>query len=105
MVLPLSEVGFKIVPKLLDKIFVYPTDTIYGIGCNAEKKNWSKDKKRKQKSFSIIVPSKKYILRNFVTTKKEMNRDILKEIELIIDGGRFPGKPSVLIKEGRVIER
>jgi len=177
MILPLSEVGVRIVPILLDKIFIYPTDTIYGIGCDAEKKELVKKikkiKKRKQKSFSIIVPSKEYILRNFVITKKgidkylpgpytlilkkknpeflkhvsgnrfigvripahpltkilqktgkpivstsvnisgekpakkikEINRDILKEVELVIDGGNLPGKPSVLIKKERAIER
>ena len=48
------------------KIFIYPTDTIYGIGCNAEDKkavNKIKNikKREKNKPLSIIAPSKAWI--------------------------------------------
>ncbi|MBP7859865.1 Sua5/YciO/YrdC/YwlC family protein [Patescibacteria group bacterium] len=50
-------------------IFIYPTDTIYGIGCNAyDKAAVSKIqtlKNRNEKPFSIIAPSKKWIIENF----------------------------------------
>lgn len=50
------------------KIFVYPTDTIYGVGCNAfNKKSILKIreiKKREKKPFSIIVPSIGWIKKN-----------------------------------------
>ena len=56
------------------KIFIYPTDTIYGIGCNATKTNDKQIKKIKQikkrdknKPLSIIAPSKEYIKKNFKT--------------------------------------
>ena len=49
-------------------IFIYPTDTIYGIGCNALIKE-SVDKIRQIKErgnipFSIIAPSKEWIYQN-----------------------------------------
>ena len=55
-------------------IFIYPTDTIYGLGCNAlNKKSIDKIKsikKRKNQPFSIIVPSKQWILKNCLIRKE-----------------------------------
>lgn len=53
----------------LEKIYVYPTDTIYGIGCDATNDKLvlkiRSIKKRDKKPFSIIAPSKDWIKNNF----------------------------------------
>lgn len=52
------------------KIFIYPTDTIYGIGCDATNvksvEKIREIKKRDAKPFSIIAPSFDWIEENFI---------------------------------------
>ena len=56
-----------ILDELKKTVFVYPTDTIYGLGCNATDEK-AVDKLRKIKNtkhpFSIIVPNKDWIYDN-----------------------------------------
>jgi len=56
------------------KIFVYPTDTIYGIGCNAlnneSVRKIGEMKKREKKAFSIISPGKEWIEDNCFVSEK-----------------------------------
>jgi len=49
-------------------LFIYPTDTIYGIGCNATHceaiKKLRQVKKRPDMPFSVIAPNKEWIINN-----------------------------------------
>ena len=60
---------------LQGKIIIYPTDTIYGIGCDATNmESVSKIRMIKQrfsKPLSIIAPNKEWINKNFILEGKE----------------------------------
>ncbi|MBS3107524.1 threonylcarbamoyl-AMP synthase [Candidatus Woesearchaeota archaeon] len=61
-------------------IIIFPTDTIYGIGCNAlidsSVKKIREIKEREEKPFSIIAPSKRWITYNFIIK----NRNYIKKL-------------------------
>jgi L-threonylcarbamoyladenylate synthase len=62
-----------------EKTFIYPTDTIYGIGCDATNNQAVSKirtiKQRDSRPFSIIAPSENWILKNCnVTDKKFLDK-------------------------------
>lgn len=159
------------------KIFIYPTDTIYGLGCDATKINSVEKikeikKRDKDKPLSVIAPSFDWIQKNcivdfdlkkylpgaytlilkkkaqhflnhvsdtefigvripacnfsekvrkagipFITTSvnfsgepfaksvKEIPKNILDKVDVVIDEGELNGKPSTIIKDGKEISR
>ncbi|MFW6014289.1 MAG: L-threonylcarbamoyladenylate synthase [Nanoarchaeota archaeon] len=54
------------------KLFIHPTDTIYGIGCNAMKeeavKKLREAKRQMTRPFSVMVPNKSWIFENCIIT-------------------------------------
>ncbi|MBD3249804.1 threonylcarbamoyl-AMP synthase [Candidatus Woesearchaeota archaeon] len=83
-----SEVFSKI---FSGEMFVHPTDTIYGLGCNAEKekavKNLRDIKQRPDTPFSVIAPSKEWIKKNCIVDK---------EAEKYIE--ELPGPVTLILK-------
>ena len=77
------------------EIFVYPTDTVYGLGCNAEfEKGVIMIKMAKgndeAKRFSVIAPGKEWIWGNTALSKE--NREFIDTI--------LPGPYTVVVKAG-----
>lgn len=73
------------------KIFIYPTDTIYGIGCNASDRNAVNKireiKQRESKPFSIMAPNKNWIRDNCI-----INNSVDKWIK------KLPGPYTLILK-------
>ncbi len=73
------------------EIFIHPTDTIYGLGCNAMDENAVKAirklKERQETPFSIWVPNKDCVMQNCVVTK---------ETQSWLD--KLPGPFTVVVK-------
>lgn len=63
---------------LRGSVFIYPTDTIYGLGCDATNGGAVRElreiKEREEKPFSVIAPSKSWILENCVVKEDDLER-------------------------------
>lgn len=80
----------KYLERMREEVFIYPTDTIYGIGCDATNVEAVRKiriiKKRFESPFSIIVPNKKWIFDNC-----EVNAEA--EIQL----NKLPGPYTIIL--------
>lgn len=88
---------FKVEDVINGKIFVYPTDTIYGIGCNAldsfAVKKLREIKNQGNRPVSIIAPSKEWIKKNC-----EVNSESEKWLD------KLPGPYTLIMKlKNRII--
>ncbi|MBT4376561.1 threonylcarbamoyl-AMP synthase [archaeon] len=76
--------------RLKSEIFIYPTDTIYGIGCDATNEKLVNElrelKNRDDKPLSVIAPSVNWILNNF-------------EVEMELIKKYLPGPYTLLLKK------
>jgi len=75
----------------LGSIFIYPTDTVYGIGCNAEETdsvNTVREIKHTDHPFSVIVPSKNWVNKKL----KVIHTEYLQ---------RLPGPYTLIFKKKR----
>lgn len=69
-------------------VFVYPTDTIYGLGCNAEiaESVWKiRAIKGTQHPFSVIAPSNEWIKENLVVKHPEYLKKLPGPYTLILE--------------------
>ena len=83
--------GEKVLDILKTGIFIYPTDTIYGIGCDATNKKLVEKirqiKQRPETPFSVISPSANWIFENCVVSANAK--------EWI---GKLPGAYTLILK-------
>ncbi len=89
MIIKENEISAETIERLKKEIFIYPTDTIYGIGCDATNEELAekirKIKKRDDKPFSVIAPSKEWILKNFKTDKETLEQYLPGPYTLILE--------------------
>lgn len=83
--------NFADIESIKSKILIYPTDTVYGIGCNAEnivlvERLYAIKGRDEKKPFSVIAPGKNWILDNCVVSKETIDKYL-------------PGKYTLILKK------
>lgn len=65
----------KYLKEMSTSVFIYPTDSVYGIGCDATNKELVQKIRRLKKSnlqpFSVIAPSKKWVYDNCEVSERQ----------------------------------
>ncbi|MDB5254202.1 MAG: threonylcarbamoyl-AMP synthase [Parcubacteria group bacterium] len=83
-------------------IFVYPTDTIYGLGCNAllddSVQRLREAKNRDEKPFSVIAPNKEWILEHCAVNREDVDAYLPGPYTLFVQAKR--GTVSSLVNPG-----
>jgi L-threonylcarbamoyladenylate synthase len=89
MIINLNKISKETLLSLKYKIFIYPTDTIYGIGCDATNEKLVEKireiKERDQKPLSVIAPSKEWILENCIVKKELIDKYLPGPYTLILE--------------------
>ena len=93
-----TQIEFKVNMEEFEKklqneecLFIYPTDTIYGLGCDATNEKADaklrKEKDRHKRPISVIAPSKEWIM---------MNCEVTDEAKKYLD--KLPGPYTLILK-------
>lgn len=83
--------NFADIESLKKKVIIYPTDTVYGIGCNAEsvmliERVFAAKGRDRKKPLSVIAPDKDWILKHCVVSREIVDKYL-------------PGKYTLLLKK------
>lgn len=83
--------SFADIESVKSKIIIYPTDTVYGIGCNAEntalvERIFEIKGRDRKKPLSVIAPAKEWILKHCVISKEALDKYL-------------PGKYTLILKK------
>ena len=81
--------NFADIESIKSRVLIYPTDTVYGIGCNAEKdvlvNHIFEIKERStKKPMSVIAPGKEWILRHCMVSKETIDKYLPGKYTLLV---------------------
>lgn len=81
--------NFSDIEAIKSKIIIYPTDTVYGIGCNAENellvdRIFEIKGRDRKKPLSVIAPGKEWIMKHCVVSREILDRYLPGQYTLIL---------------------